>query len=82
MVKRFCADSSRPIVAPFFQGKRGNPVLWPRRFFNEMQQISGDQGAKELLDKYPYIVHEMEVDDSGILVDIDTPDDLDGLTIG
>ena len=40
------------IIVPTHAGQRGNPVLWPRRFFAEFQPIDGDQGARGLLKKY------------------------------
>jgi len=79
LIERFRADGSRPIVIPFFAGQRGNPVVLPRRFFAELQGISGDQGARKLISLYPHDVYEVHVDDPGVLFDIDLPVDLGGL---
>lgn len=61
------------IIVPHFQGRRGNPVLWPRRYFRELMEISGDQGARALLKAYPDAVHEIELGEE-VLIDIDTPE--------
>lgn len=65
-------DDSR-IIVPHFEGRRGNPVLWPRRYFAELATISGDQGARALLKAYPDAVHELELGEE-VLIDIDTPE--------
>ncbi|HZU91463.1 MAG TPA: 4-diphosphocytidyl-2C-methyl-D-erythritol kinase, partial [Stellaceae bacterium] len=57
-------------------GKRGNPVLWSKRFFPEIAGLAGDVGAKHLIGEHAELVAEIEMDDDAILVDIDTPDAL------
>lgn len=64
------------IAVPVYQGQRGNPVGFARSLFSELLQLHGDQGARALLKRYPVV--EIEVDDAGILRDIDTPEDLFG----
>ena len=66
----------RTIVVPTRHGKRGNPVLWARRFFAEMAALAGDVGAKHLIGEYAELVAEVEMDNDNVLVDIDTPDAL------
>jgi molybdenum cofactor cytidylyltransferase len=63
------------IVAPSYRGQRGNPVLFERALFPELQQISGDQGARELLQRRRADVRLVEIDDDRPLIDIDTPED-------
>ena len=67
----------RAICVPTWKGKRGNPVLWARRFFPEMLLLKGDFGAKELMGKYAELVVEVEMNDNGIVIDIDTPEALE-----
>ena len=67
----------RAICVPTWKGKRGNPVLWARRFFSEMLQLKGDFGAKELMGKYAELVVEVEMNDNGTVIDIDTPEALE-----
>lgn len=65
-----------PIVVPVHAGQRGNPILWSRRFFDDMMQLDGDQGARGLLERYAQFVRPVEIDDPAIFFDIDTPQDL------
>ncbi len=75
------AHQARPdaIIVPRQGGRRGNPVLWPRAFFVPMQQVTGDQGAREVLEANAARVHFVEFDDDAIFLDVDTPDALRGL---
>ncbi len=61
---------------PVIDGKRGNPVLWSRRFFPELMALQGDMGARFLIGKYPEAVVEVPMTGQGALIDIDTPDAL------
>ncbi len=65
----------RSIVVPTFQGRRGHPVLFRREIWPRLQALTGDVGGKELLRRYPEDVCEVEVDDRGVLMDIDRPED-------
>ena len=67
-----CAGAD--IAAPVMLGRRGNPVGFGGRHRAALLRLRGDQGARALLDTCP--VTSVEVDDSGIFMDIDTPDDL------
>jgi molybdenum cofactor cytidylyltransferase len=70
-------DPSRPaILAPTFQGRRGNPVLWPRRYFAELRGIVGDTGARGLLETHAADVLSVPIETGAILADVDTPADL------
>jgi molybdenum cofactor cytidylyltransferase len=64
------------IVVPSIDGKRGNPVVWSRRFFHELATLEGDVGARHLIARYPEAVAEVPVTDNAVLVDVDTPDAL------
>jgi molybdenum cofactor cytidylyltransferase len=58
---------------PLWNGKRGHPVLWARRFFAEMGDVKGDVGARHLLGEYAESVCEIPGDDDGVLLDVDSP---------
>jgi molybdenum cofactor cytidylyltransferase len=64
-----------PVVVPVYGGTRGNPVLFARAVFADVMRISGDVGAKSVVDKYRDRVLEVPVRDAGILFDVDTPSD-------
>lgn len=64
------------IVVPSFEGKRGHPVLISGSFRNEiLQEPDGDYGCAYLLKRYPEKVITVPVDDHGILIDVDKPED-------
>jgi molybdenum cofactor cytidylyltransferase len=74
MIAAFNPTEGRAIIVPSFQGKRGNPVLWDRRFFGEMTALQGDVGARHLIGEHAELVTEVESPDAGIFLDIDTPE--------
>lgn len=64
------------IYAPFFQGKRGNPVLISSKFIHEiMNEPDGDYGCSYLLKRHQQDVIPVPVESTGILIDMDTPAD-------
>ncbi|HEY3919239.1 MAG TPA: molybdopterin-binding/glycosyltransferase family 2 protein [Stellaceae bacterium] len=73
LVNAFNPVEGRSIVVPTRRGKRGNPVLWARRFFGEMTAAGGDVGARHLFTAYPEAIVEVEMAGDGVLTDIDTP---------
>jgi molybdenum cofactor cytidylyltransferase len=76
LIGAFNPTEGRAIIVPTGHGKRGNPVLWAKRFFPEMQDIAGDVGARHLIGAYPELVAEVEMTGEGVLLDIDTPEAL------
>jgi molybdenum cofactor cytidylyltransferase len=73
LIAAFEPEEGREIGVPTHNGKRGNPVLWGRRFFQEMHEISGDVGARHLIGANESLVYEVEFEDTGVLMDLDTP---------
>jgi molybdenum cofactor cytidylyltransferase len=72
-------DEGRSIVLPTYRGKQGNPMIWDRRFFQEILEISGDSGARFLVGKHAEQVCEVEMADDAVLRDFDTTDSLSTL---
>lgn len=68
--------SGAGIAVPTMAGRRGNPVGFASRHFDQLARMRGDTGARGLLKAHP--IHEVTVDDPGIFRDIDTPGDLPG----
>ena len=68
-------DEGRLVVAPTGHGKLGNPVLWDRRFFPEIAALSGDAGARQLLDRHEEDVATVELGEA-VLRDFDTVESL------
>jgi len=67
------------IIVPTYERKRGNPVLWGRRHFDEIRTLGGDVGARALIERHASLVRAIAIDDPGILVDVDTRDALASL---
>jgi molybdenum cofactor cytidylyltransferase len=63
------------ILIPTCRGIRGNPVLLDRSLFAEAMALAGDVGCRALFAQHPEAIAKLEVEDEGILVDIDNPDD-------
>ncbi|WP_193371482.1 NTP transferase domain-containing protein [Pelagibius marinus] len=79
LIAAFNPLEGRAICVPTWQGKRGNPVLFARRFFAEMQEIAGDTGARALIGEHADVVCEVPMDDDAVLLDVDTPEALEAL---
>jgi len=62
------------VVYAQHRGKRGHPVGFAPELYSELLALSGDEGARRLVARYP--AFGVELDDPGILVDIDTEEDL------
>jgi molybdenum cofactor cytidylyltransferase len=79
LIAAFNPVEGRAICIPTWQGRQGNPVLWARRFFDEIMALSGDRGAKALIEEHGDQVAEVAVPDAGVALDIDTPEALASL---
>ena len=66
------------IVLPTYLGFWGHPVGFAAKFQGELEQLQGDEGARSIIKSHREVVYACECKDSGILMDIDTPDDLTG----
>jgi molybdenum cofactor cytidylyltransferase len=76
LIAAFNPLEGRAICVPTVGGKRGNPVLWAKRFLAEMLALRGDVGAKHLIGQNEDVVAEVEMGDVGVLNDVDTPEAL------
>ncbi len=63
-----------PVVFAQHRGRRGHPVGFAAELFSELVLLDGDEGARRVVARYP--VHGEEVDDPGVLMDVDTQEDL------
>jgi molybdenum cofactor cytidylyltransferase len=62
------------VVYAQYRGRRGHPVAFGAELFSDLVQLSGDEGARRVMARYPSF--GLEVDDPGILLDVDTEADL------
>jgi molybdenum cofactor cytidylyltransferase len=80
LMAAFDADGTAAICAPIAQGRRGNPVLFARRFFPELLALRGDSGAKSVIAAHGDVVAEVPMAGSGTLVDLDTNEEIAGFS--
>ncbi len=76
LVAAFAAERGAAIIVPLHEGRRGNPVLWPRAYFAEMLRLDGDAGAGRLIATHTDKVRGIELGTDAILADVDTPEAL------
>ena len=77
LIEAFDPDRGALIAVPVSDGRRGNPVLWSRRFFPELMTLDGDTGARHLIARHGEALAEVPVEGKGAFLDIDTPDALE-----
>jgi molybdenum cofactor cytidylyltransferase len=82
LIDGFAPDRGNLIVVPVADGRRGNPVLWARRFFKELMALDGDIGARHLIARHAEAVAEVPVEGEGAFLDIDTPQALEAARRG
>ncbi len=76
LIAAFDPERGGLVVVPSINGRRGNPVVWARRFFNDLMSITGDIGARHLIGSYAEAVVEVPVAGDAALTDVDTPESL------
>jgi molybdenum cofactor cytidylyltransferase len=76
LIDAFDPERGALVVMPTIDGRRGNPVVWARRFFPDLMAIGGDVGARHLIGNVAEAVAEVPVDGEAALIDVDTPDAL------
>lgn len=67
--------SEAQILIPTYKGRRGNPVLLDRSVFPDVMALKGDVGCRAIFGSYLAGILMVEVEDEGVLVDIDNKDD-------
>lgn len=73
MIQRF-RETQKDIIVPRWRGKRGHPVLFSRRLFAELLAAPMDQGAKAVVNAHLNETLEIDTEEEGIALDIDTPE--------
>jgi molybdenum cofactor cytidylyltransferase len=76
LIGAFDPDHGALVVLPTIDGKRGNPVVWSRRFFPDLMAVEGDVGARYLIGRYTEAVAEVPLTGTAALTDVDTPEAL------
>ena len=76
LLAAFTAGDAARIVLPTYEGQRGHPVVFGVDHFPALRALDGDTGARSILNAQAHEVLALAVTDPGVLLDIDTPDDL------
>ena len=75
-------EEGAPIAAPARAGERGHPVGFAASLRDELLALTGDQGARAVLERHPGELKLVECDDPGILLDVDRKGDITRLHDG
>ena len=73
LINNFATDVA---CAPYYRDRRGHPVLFPRSMFSDLLQLSGDTGARMLLEQLESTILQIDVNDEGIFFNVNRPADL------
>jgi len=72
LIEAFAPEQGHSVVVPTYEGMRGNPVLWGAAHFSAIKKLRGDRGARRLIDARMEQACFVEMDDPGVLRDLDT----------
>lgn len=73
LIANYDPQAGRTIIAAASGGQRGHPVLWDRRFADDLASLGGDTGGRDILQEHAGQVVTVEMDDDAVLRDLDTP---------
>jgi molybdenum cofactor cytidylyltransferase len=76
LIEAFDPEGGALVVVPTIDGKRGNPVVWSRRFFFDLMTVEGAVGARHLIGRYTEVVAEVPLTGTAAFTDVDTPEAL------
>jgi molybdenum cofactor cytidylyltransferase len=76
---RGMAESGAPLAVQVFRGKRGHPLVIAPALILEIDTLDHEVGLKQLRDRHEAALLEIEVEDAGVVQDVDTPEDYDRL---
>lgn len=69
------AQAPEAIIAASYNGRRGNPVVFPAALFDELERVKGDEGGRGVIARHPALLHPVEWPDARAALDVDQPDD-------
>jgi len=69
------------IIVPSFQGRKGHPVIFHRRFERELLKLKGDVGGRSIVERYAKEVWTVPVKSKGVIKDIDLWEDYNPPTL-
>ena len=76
MIIRHYFESGKQIIVPTYHGRNGHPVIISAAFKDDLLALTGDVGARQLIQRYAKSVGHFELDDDAVVSDVDTLEDL------
>jgi molybdenum cofactor cytidylyltransferase len=76
---REATDSGAPLAVPVYRGRRGHPLAIAPALIPEIETLDLTLGLKQLRDRHEAELLEIEVEDSGVVLDVDTPEEYESL---
>ena len=73
-------ETGAPLAVPVYRGKRGHPLAIAPALIPEIETLDPDVGLKQLRDRHEDLLLEMEVEDPGVVLDVDTPEEYENLS--
>jgi molybdenum cofactor cytidylyltransferase len=67
------------IILPVYKGIKGHPIIFKMKYRDELMRLMGDIGGKEIIERHPSDVLEVEVDSEGVVISIDAESDYQSL---
>lgn len=77
MADAFRQAEGTSVIVPIHDGKRGNPVLFPKMLFPDLRGLTGDRGGKSVIAAHGDMIQEIDLADNAIWRDVDTPADFE-----
>ena len=71
LVHKFLSED-KGMACTLLGTKTGNPCIFSRKYYQELQEITGDKGGKQIINRHPEDVAYLEIEDAKELVDVDT----------
>jgi molybdenum cofactor cytidylyltransferase len=76
LLNAFAAGGGNCILVPYYQGRRGNPVVFPASLVREMRSQGRNAASRGFIDGNPELVYRYEAPNDHTVIDVDTPDDV------
>lgn len=76
LIRALDPETPSQILLPVRDGRRGHPVLFGAQYFPELRVLTGDVGARDVLERHGEAVQEISFGDDAIYLDVDTPEAL------
>ena len=71
LIDEFIMHNGQHIIYPIYEGRQANPVIFPKKYFQEILASTGDRGCKRVLKKYPDDAVGVSIDLQEVVLDCD-----------